>query len=92
MVTSHSQNQVGSSGCREVLTVDFEALFGNFTPQPGGDGYLTHEICEATGLSTGIVRNRLKQALKDGTCVRGTRRVERIDGRITPVTSYIFKN
>lgn len=91
MDTASSQNTVGASPACESLIVDFDALFDGFRPKPGGAGYLTSEIRAATGWSKEATRVRLRQALESGICTRGRRMIERIDGGITPVTSYIFK-
>lgn len=91
MDAAYPQDSVGSAPRCESLTIDFEALFGDFRPIPGGDGYTTAEIKAATGWSDETTRKRIRSALGAGICKRGSKWLERIDGRMTSVPAYVFE-
>jgi hypothetical protein len=76
---------------KSAINVDFDALFAGLNLQPGGDGYTTKEIMDATRMGTDAARSKIRRALEAGICTRSEKWVERIDGRMTRVTSYVFK-
>ena len=68
-----------------------DALFAGLNIQAGGDGYTTKEIMDATRMGTDAARTKIRRALEAGICTRSEKFVERIDGRMARVTSYVFK-
>ncbi len=91
MDAASAKNSVGSSPRCESMTVDFESLFAGLSLPPRGDGYTTAEIMAATRMGREKARDKIKQALAAGVCSRSEKHIERMDGRMTRVTSYVFK-
>lgn len=53
-------------------------------------GFRVEEIKEATGMSKAKINSLIRAGLDNGTVRRSTRLLERTDGRMTPVTTYVF--
>jgi hypothetical protein len=56
---------------------------------PDGGGFRVEEIAAATGRSIPHLRRLVRAGLDSGHLVRRIRYVEAINGRITPVTTYL---
>ena len=66
------------------------AIYDATKRSPGGEGLRVAEIVEQTGSDRTKVERAIRVGLQTGTVRRTSKLVERIDGVVRPVPSYVF--